>query len=101
MDREVTWGTRSPRIQAEFMEDQAFTAAYSGHFGKSRDLIKRAIALAVPSKDQELIATFETSGAYIEALSGNMTEAKQQASRALKWSNGQYVQKSVLAPAKK
>jgi tetratricopeptide (TPR) repeat protein len=92
MDQQVAWGTGSPGLQAEFLSLQAFTDAYSGRFANARELIKKAVALAEHSGDQEMPANFETADAYIEALSGNAAEARQRASRALQQSNGKYVQ---------
>jgi serine/threonine protein kinase/tetratricopeptide (TPR) repeat protein len=102
MNLQMAWRTKSPAIQAELMGNQAFTAAYFGHLEKARELISTAISLARNSNDEETLAEFETSRAYIDAMTENTKQARDEVLKALSDSNGKYIQTSgtyILARA--
>src|SRR5712692_4614054 len=60
------------------------TEAYGGHFGKARELTKRALASAVRADNKETGAVWQANAALREAVFGNATEARQAAAEALK-----------------
>jgi serine/threonine protein kinase/tetratricopeptide (TPR) repeat protein len=62
----------------------ADTEAYGGHFGKARELTKRAVDSAVRADSKETGAMWQAIGAQREAAYGNPAEARQTAAEALK-----------------
>jgi DNA-binding winged helix-turn-helix (wHTH) protein/tetratricopeptide (TPR) repeat protein len=70
---------------------QSDTAAYGGQFALARQLTRRAADAAARSDKKEPMAAYESEGAIREALIGNSTLAKQQASGALTLSTGRDV----------
>ncbi len=60
------------------------TEAYGGHFGKARELTKRALDSAVRADNKETGAVWQANAALREAVFGNATEARQAAAEALK-----------------
>jgi eukaryotic-like serine/threonine-protein kinase len=66
----------------------ACTAAFSGHFAKSRELIGRAFESAKRADEVETGATYLAYASINEALVGNTQRARQSAQSALAASNG-------------
>ena len=74
------------------------TAAYAGEFTKARALTQRAADSAQRADEKEVAAYYFAESGLRESLVGNMAIAKQQASEALRLSNGRDVE-SVAAIA--
>ena len=60
------------------------TEAYSGRFGKARELTKRAVDSAIKADSKETGAIWQANAALQQAAYGNPTEARQSAAEALK-----------------
>lgn len=60
------------------------TAAYQGHLGVARELNARAVTLAMRVDSKESAAVWLADAALREAAIGNVAEAKQLATKALK-----------------
>jgi DNA-binding winged helix-turn-helix (wHTH) protein/tetratricopeptide (TPR) repeat protein len=60
------------------------TEAYAGHLGKSRELTKRAVDLAIRADSQETGAIWQANAALEQAAYGNAAEARQMAAAALR-----------------
>jgi tetratricopeptide (TPR) repeat protein/predicted Ser/Thr protein kinase len=58
--------------------------AYGGHLGKARELTKRAVDSAIRADSKENGAIFQAIAAQREAAFGNVAEARQSATEALK-----------------
>jgi DNA-binding winged helix-turn-helix (wHTH) protein/tetratricopeptide (TPR) repeat protein len=63
---------------------EAGTAAYFGQVTRSRDLTARAVASAAQAHAGEWAAVLEARSALIDALLGNVGEARKAAARAMK-----------------
>ena len=61
---------------------QSWTAAYHGHLVRSRGLRERAAELARQHDAKNLLASYQVAGALIEALVGNLPEARKVATDA-------------------
>jgi eukaryotic-like serine/threonine-protein kinase len=92
MARQVAWSAGNSDVEDQMLANQAFTAAYFGRLAESRELFRRAVALAERNEKKEAAATYETGAATLEALFGNMAEARQRAESALTLSKGRDVQ---------
>jgi eukaryotic-like serine/threonine-protein kinase len=57
-------------------EAQSHTAAYGGHLSRARDLERRAIASAKLQGANNVTATYQMNAALLEALFGNLLEAR-------------------------
>jgi eukaryotic-like serine/threonine-protein kinase len=57
-------------------EAQSYTAAYDGHLSRARDLERRAIASAKLQGANNVTATYQMNAALLEALFGNLLEAR-------------------------
>src|ERR1051325_2641155 len=62
----------------------ADTEAYAGHLGKARELTRRTVDSAIRADRKESGAIYQAVSAQREAAFGNMAEAKQAATEALK-----------------
>jgi serine/threonine protein kinase/Flp pilus assembly protein TadD len=71
---------------------EADTAAYSGEFGKARELTQRAANSARRADDKETAAGYNAEAAVREAWIGNMALAKQEAQAALALANSRDVE---------
>ena len=58
-------------------EAQSYTAAYSGHLSRARDLEQRAIATAKQQGANNAAAGYQMNAALLEALFGNFPEAQK------------------------
>jgi eukaryotic-like serine/threonine-protein kinase len=81
-----------PGEEAMFLELETETAAYCGRLRKARELSQQAAASAEGAKEKETSAGYEANAALIQALVGNMAEARQGAIAALRLSTGRDVQ---------
>jgi eukaryotic-like serine/threonine-protein kinase len=92
MAEAANWAVGKPGIEDLLLYYQAGTAAYFGSLEKSREFSGRATALAEQAGQKETAAGYSADAALREALLGNPAQAKQNASAALKLSNGRDVQ---------
>ena len=91
MERQVAWAAGRPGEEDQMLNNHADTQAYYGRLEKARDLSRRAVDSAVRADAKETGALWLASQALREAESGNSTEARQDAARALALSPGRYV----------
>ena len=77
------------------MANEVLTAAYSGRLEKARELSRQAEASAQRAGEKEGAAAYVASAALIEALFGNATQARQQATKALSLSTARDNQYAV------
>lgn len=61
------------------VEVQSYTAAYSGHLSRARDLEHAAIASAKQEGSNSVTAAYQMNAALLEALFGNFPEARKAA----------------------
>ena len=92
MAEAANWAVGKPGIEDLLLYYQAGTAAYFGSLEKSREFSGRATALAKQAGQRETAAGYSADAALREALLGNPAPARQNASAALKLSNGREVQ---------
>jgi tetratricopeptide (TPR) repeat protein/predicted Ser/Thr protein kinase len=83
MGQQVAWSAGKPGVEDVLLELEAATAAYSGRLKQARDFSNRAVASAQRAQEEETAASYVASGALLEALLGNVAEARQRAARAL------------------
>ncbi|MGC1255937.1 MAG: serine/threonine-protein kinase, partial [Candidatus Acidiferrales bacterium] len=91
----VARGTGKPGIEDVFLANEVLTAAYSGRLEKARELSRQAEASAQRAGEKEGAAAYVASAALIEALFGNATQARQQATKALSLSTARDNQYAV------
>ena len=82
MQRQVEWGIGKPTEDETLMEE-AWAAASAGRLRDSRELLRRAFAVARKNGFPDNAATAVVSQASIEAAFHNFTEAKERATAAL------------------
>jgi eukaryotic-like serine/threonine-protein kinase len=83
MGQEVAWSAGKPGVEDVMLELESATAAYSGRLKEARDFSNRAVASAQRAEEEERAAGYVAGGALVEALFGNVAEARQRAARAL------------------
>jgi tetratricopeptide (TPR) repeat protein/predicted Ser/Thr protein kinase len=83
MGQQVAWSAGKTGVEDILLELEASTAAYSGRLKEARDFSNRAVASAQRAREEETAAGYVAAGALVEALFGNVPEARQQAARAL------------------
>jgi serine/threonine protein kinase/tetratricopeptide (TPR) repeat protein len=91
-----------PGIDDQVLENESLTAAYYGHLQKARDLSAHAVESAKAAGQAETAASYAALGALLEALLGNLSEAKGGAISAMALSGGvnvEYVAAVALAIA--
>jgi serine/threonine protein kinase/tetratricopeptide (TPR) repeat protein len=84
MEEQSTWLESKSDFENEGLGLEADTEAYSGRLRKARELTKRAVDSAVRNDNKEGGALLEGIAALREATFGNASEARQDASDALK-----------------
>jgi tetratricopeptide (TPR) repeat protein len=82
MQRQAEWGTGKP-TEDETLQDEAWAAASSGRLRDSRELFRRAFAVARKNGFPNNAATAVVSQAVIEGAFQNFAEAKERATEAL------------------
>jgi serine/threonine protein kinase/predicted Zn-dependent protease len=92
MAQQVTWLGGKPGAEDVMLAFEADTAAFSGRLGKARDFSRLAAESAGHVQQKETSATYEADEALREALFGNISEARRQATAALALSTGRDVQ---------
>ena len=83
MAKEVAWAMGKTGYEDQFLFVDSSTAASSGLLQHSRDLTDRAITSAQHADESETAASYRAAEAFREALFGNATEAKSEATAAL------------------
>jgi len=84
MGEQAIWLEGKSDFENEGLGLESDTEAYSGRLFKARELTKRAVDSAVHSDNKEGGALWEGSAALREAAFGNASEARQDASDAMK-----------------
>jgi tetratricopeptide (TPR) repeat protein len=101
MERQVAWGAGRPGEEDQMLNGHADTQAYYGRLEKVRDLARRASDSAVRSDAKETGAQWIAFQALREAEMGNVSAARQAATRALALAPGRDVKVlSALALAR-
>jgi len=88
MARQAARTTVVPGQEGLLLAMEADTAAYFGHLGKSRELSRRAADSAELAAEKETAAGYYAVSALREALFGDATKARQQATVARQRSTG-------------
>jgi eukaryotic-like serine/threonine-protein kinase len=81
----------TPGWQDLVLYNESDTAAFAGQFIQARELTRRAGEIAVKADRQETMAAYLAEGALRDALVGNFQLAREQASRALSFSDAREV----------
>jgi tetratricopeptide (TPR) repeat protein len=92
MQQQVAWSLDKPGVEGELLDMEANTAAYSGRLREAREFSRRAVASAQHAEEKEAASGYVASRALVEAVFGNVTEARQQAATALSLSTGRDAQ---------
>jgi serine/threonine protein kinase/tetratricopeptide (TPR) repeat protein len=88
MAREVAWSSGKLGIEDAFLSMESDTAAYGGQLAQANHFTSQAIADAEQAGEKETAAGYQAEAALREALVGDAVQARQQATAALKVSNG-------------
>jgi serine/threonine protein kinase/tetratricopeptide (TPR) repeat protein len=88
MSEQVAWSAGRPRNENIMLYLDAGTAAYSGKLAVARKLSRQAAASANRVSETEMAASCDSSAALLEALYGNMAEARRRAIATLAQSKG-------------
>jgi hypothetical protein len=101
MEEEAAALMGQPGYEDAMFITQSDTAAYTGEFGRARELTHRAEESARRADEKQTAALYTAKAAVREALAGNTALAKQQARSALAISHGRDVEsQSALALAR-
>jgi DNA-binding winged helix-turn-helix (wHTH) protein/tetratricopeptide (TPR) repeat protein len=95
MQNEVAQVLGKPGVEDLILYYESDSAAYSGRFGRARELTRQAAESASRAGHREVSAAYEAEAALREALAGNPAAAKRQAKHALSLSS----EKDVVAIA--
>jgi eukaryotic-like serine/threonine-protein kinase len=90
MEQQVVWLTGKSSAEASMLNQEANTAAYFGRLEQARELSRRAVASAERDGTKESAADYESTQAFREALLGNLSESRRQATKDLKLFGGRY-----------
>jgi eukaryotic-like serine/threonine-protein kinase len=92
MAEQISWARGKDGIEDALLATASDTAAYQGQLRKAEELTRQAAASAERVGEKETAAIYIAEGALHQALFGNSTEARKQATAALALSNGHDVQ---------
>ena len=92
MEREEALGEAHPGAVDWMLHAESLTLARSGQLQRARGMSRRAVDLAQQAEQRERAAVFETGAAVWEALFGNLSAARRNASEALELSKGRDVE---------
>ncbi|MGO9640222.1 MAG: protein kinase domain-containing protein [Candidatus Acidiferrales bacterium] len=92
MAKEVAWAKGKTGYEDQFLFVDSATAASSGLLQHSRELADRAVTSAQHADEPETAANYRAAEAFREALFGNATAAKSEATVALAMSRGRDVE---------
>jgi tetratricopeptide (TPR) repeat protein/predicted Ser/Thr protein kinase len=100
MKEQVAATVNKPGVEDVLLGLESDTAASLGRLRESREYAREAVASAERGSEKEVAASYEAEMALTEAMFGNIREARQGASSAVRRSSGrdvQYVVALVLA----
>ncbi len=83
MDRQAAWANQKQGGEDFLDAVQADTAVYHGRLAKGREFSKRAVEFDKRSDQKETAAVWQMAAALHEALLGNPSQARDEASAAL------------------
>ncbi len=83
MDRQATWANGKQGGEDFLDAIQSDTAVYHGRLAKGRELSKRAVDFDKRSDQKEAAALWQMAAALHEAVFGNASQAREQATSAL------------------
>jgi tetratricopeptide (TPR) repeat protein len=92
MEREAVRARARPGGENWMSARESFVAAYLGHLQDARTISRRAVAQAQQAGQPERASLWQAGSAVREALLGNASIAKEQASDALKLSHAREVE---------
>jgi len=92
MEREAAAETGKAGVEDSMFFLESDTAAYGGQLAKARALSRRASDSAQRADESEVAAYYQAEAALRESLVGNEDMARQQASAAVRLSNGRDVE---------
>jgi eukaryotic-like serine/threonine-protein kinase len=84
MAEQQQWFASKPEFENVGVALASDTEARGGHFGKARELTKRAVSSALRADNKENAAVYLAIAAQREASSGNVVQARKMAAEALK-----------------
>jgi len=88
--QETAWAADKRGIEDLFLDYESDTVAYAGHLVLANDLTARAAASARQAGQKDTAGLYLASAALRQALVGNVAEARQRATVALRTSNGRH-----------
>jgi hypothetical protein len=88
MERQAEIASGKAEISEILLLSRAQTEACRGRFGETRLLLRQTIELATTLRENERAADWQAYGALLEAEFGNRNLARQQATAALRFSDG-------------
>ena len=91
MQRQQVWATGTPGVEDIFFSAQSDTETYHGRLRNARGFSQRAVESARRNDAKETAAGWQVDAALHEVEVGNMGEARQLASAALRLSSGRDV----------
>ena len=83
MKQQADWAIGKPGAEDWMLSVESDTEAWSGRFGKARELSRQAVQSARRSDEKEPAALWQSNAAIREALFGNAAAARQNASAAV------------------
>ncbi|MGC2278868.1 MAG: protein kinase [Candidatus Acidiferrales bacterium] len=86
MNQQVALNAGKPGVEDGFLAYEANTAAYSGQLKDAREFSNRAVASAKRADEHETASRYEVEAAWIDALFGNIAEARHRFDSALRLS---------------
>ena len=72
-----------PGYKNKALSNESLTEAYFGHLGRAQQILRHGEDAALGQSDKATTADFEAKAAFLDALFGNLTGARQHASAAL------------------
>jgi serine/threonine protein kinase/tetratricopeptide (TPR) repeat protein len=100
MKEQAAATVNKPGVEDVLLGQESATAAFIGALRESREYAREALTSAERASEKEVAASYAAEMALTEAMFGNIREARQGASAALRLSSGrdvQYVVALVLA----
>ena len=92
MQKQVADATGKPGVDDQIIFLESETAAYNGEVAKSRELTRGAADSAQRASQKEAAAEYQSHAAVREALTGDMSSAKQDSQTALALAAGRHVE---------
>jgi tetratricopeptide (TPR) repeat protein len=92
MAQQVAWAAGKPGLEDVLLAMEADTVACAGQARKAQEFTRQAAASARRADEKETAALYESQGALRQALFGNSTAARENASAAWHLSNSRDIQ---------